>query len=109
MPRGEVLIGGPCVAVGYYIDPEAPDPELVAKNASDFSVGPDGVRYFHTGDIGQFTDKGMLQIIDRKKDLVKLQMGEYVALSKARPAAPARPVTTRRRTDARRAHRWRTR
>ena len=43
-----------------------------------------GHRWFHTGDIGQITVDGQLQIIDRKKDLVKLQMGEYVALSKVR-------------------------
>ena len=86
MPRGEVLIGGAIVANGYYQNPSNPDPELTAKNASDFSVGPDGTRYFHTGDIGQMTADGMLQIIDRKKDLVKLQMGEYVALSKVENA-----------------------
>merc|ERR1712216_492332 len=45
-----------------------------------------GIRYFCTGDIGQFTEKGNLMIIDRKKDLVKLQMGEYVALSKVENA-----------------------
>ena len=27
---------------------------------------------------------GTLKIVDRKKDLVKLQMGEYVSLSKVR-------------------------
>jgi long-subunit acyl-CoA synthetase (AMP-forming) len=87
MPRGEVLIGGPVVSSGYYQDAEAPDAELDAKNASDFSVDPvDGTRYFHTGDIGQMTADGQLQIIDRKKDLVKLQMGEYVALSKVENA-----------------------
>ena len=42
----------------------------------------DGTRYFCTGDIGQVSKKGCVQIIDRKKDLVKLQQGEYVALSK---------------------------
>ena len=91
MPRGEVLIGGPCVAMGYYIDPSAPDAELVAKNSSDFTTEADGCRYFHTGDIGQFTQNGMLQIIDRKKDLVKLQMGEYVALSKVENAMKLSP------------------
>ena len=60
---------------------DKPNPELQKKNETEFSV-IDGVRYFHTGDIGQFTKKGQLQIIDRKKDLVKLQFGEYVALSK---------------------------
>jgi|TARA_B110000008_G_scaffold267018_2_gene293763 long-subunit acyl-CoA synthetase (AMP-forming) len=81
MPRGEVLIGGPVVCQGYFTAPHMPDPELEAKNASEFSV-IDGVRYFHTGDVGQFTADGQLMIIDRKKDLVKLQQGEYVALSK---------------------------
>ena len=81
MPRGEILIGGPVVCQGYFNAPHMPDPELDAKNTSEFST-INGVRYFHTGDIGQFTSDGQLMIIDRKKDLVKLQQGEYVALSK---------------------------
>ncbi|KAF3952176.1 hypothetical protein CMV_022247 [Castanea mollissima] len=35
-----------------------------------------------TGDIGQFHADGCLEIIDRKKDIVKLQHGEYVSLGK---------------------------
>jgi len=81
MRRGEVLIGGPTITKGYLVDEANPDPEIVAKNESDF-VTINGIRYFCTGDIGQITAAGNLQIIDRKKDLVKLQMGEYVALSK---------------------------
>lgn len=34
------------------------------------------------GDIGLMHTDGSLSIIDRKKDLVKLQAGEYVSLSK---------------------------
>jgi len=81
MRRGEILIGGPGVSKGYYVDPANPDPELVEKNQTDYIV-IGGIRYFCTGDIGQFTPSGNVQIIDRKKDLVKLQQGEYVALSK---------------------------
>jgi len=33
-------------------------------------------------DIGQFHPDGCLEIIDRKKDIVKLQHGEYVSLRK---------------------------
>ena len=41
-----------------------------------------GMRWFYTGDIGQFHADGCLEIIDRKKDIVKLQHGEYVSLGK---------------------------
>ena len=34
------------------------------------------------GDIGEMLPDGNLKIIDRKKDLVKLQGGEYVSLNK---------------------------
>lgn len=40
------------------------------------------MRWFYTGDIGQFHADGCLEIIDRKKDIVKLQHGEYVSLGK---------------------------
>lgn len=73
-PRGEILIGGPNVTMGYYKN----DP----KKQKDFIVDENGQRWFCTGDIGEFHDDGCLKIIDRKKDLVKLQAGEYVSLGK---------------------------
>ena len=38
------------------------------------------MRWFKTGDIGRWNADGTLSIIDRKKDLVKLAHGEYIAL-----------------------------
>uniref|UniRef100_A0A3Q2G0V3 long-chain-fatty-acid--CoA ligase n=2 Tax=Cyprinodon variegatus TaxID=28743 RepID=A0A3Q2G0V3_CYPVA len=73
-PRGEILIGGPNVTMGYY--------NCKAKNQEDFLVDENGQRWFYTGDIGEIHEDGCLQIIDRKKDLVKLQAGEYVSLGK---------------------------
>ncbi|RVE61850.1 hypothetical protein OJAV_G00174530 [Oryzias javanicus] len=73
-PRGEILIGGPNVAMGYY--------KYDGKNQGDFFVDANGQRWFCTGDIGEFHPDGCLKIIDRKKDLVKLQAGEYVSLGK---------------------------
>ncbi|XP_045559891.1 fatty acid CoA ligase Acsl3 isoform X1 [Salmo salar] len=72
-PQGEILIGGPNVTMGYY--------KNEAKN-QDFFVDDNGQRWFCTGDIGEVHPDGCLKIIDRKKDLVKLQAGEYVSLGK---------------------------
>jgi long-subunit acyl-CoA synthetase (AMP-forming) len=85
MRRGEVLIGGPGVTIGYYIDPENRDAEMETKNKEDW-VDIQGMRFFRTGDVGQITTAGQLQIIDRKKDLWKGPNGEYVALTKVEAA-----------------------
>jgi long-chain acyl-CoA synthetase len=59
---------GPCIAYGYY--------KLPDKAKEEFDA--DG--WFHTGYIGQFTADGAIQqIVHRKKNLVKLKGGEYVA------------------------------
>ncbi|RXN37672.1 long-chain-fatty-acid-- ligase 3 [Labeo rohita] len=73
-PRGEILVGGPNVTMGYYKNKD--------KSGEDFFVDKKGQRWFCTGDIGEFHGDGCLKIIDRKKDLVKLQAGEYVSLGK---------------------------
>ena len=75
-PRGEIVIGGYHVAKGYY--------NMEQKTAEDFYDGPEGYRWFRTGDVGQILSDGSLKIVDRKKDLVKLQMGEYVSLGKGK-------------------------
>eukprot|EP00121_Abeoforma_whisleri_P016992 Awhi_evm1s15574 len=74
MPRGEILMAGSHIAQGYF--------GLDEKTAEDFVADENGKVWFHTGDIGQIHDDGCIQIIDRKKDLVKLAMGEYVSLGK---------------------------
>ena len=70
-PRGEILVGGDCVALGYFNLPELNKTCFFEK---------DGTRWFRTGDIGEFDERGCLYVIDRMKDLVKLQNGEYVSL-----------------------------
>ncbi|XP_006082638.1 long-chain-fatty-acid--CoA ligase 3 isoform X1 [Myotis lucifugus] len=77
-PRGEILIGGQNVTMGYY--------KNEAKTKADFFEDENGQRWLCTGDIGEFDPDGCLKIIDRKKDLVKLQAGEYVSLGKVEAA-----------------------
>ncbi|TSY55767.1 Long-chain-fatty-acid--CoA ligase 4 [Bagarius yarrelli] len=77
-PRGEILIGGPNVTMGYY--------RHDSTASEEFFVDENGQRWFCTGDIGEIHSDGCLQIVDRKKDLVKLQAGEYVSLGKVESA-----------------------
>lgn len=61
---GELLVGGPIMAQGYHNRPEA--------NQDTFVDG-----FYRTGDIGTYKD-GHVQIIDRKKELIKYK-GAQVA------------------------------
>ena len=74
-PRGELVVGGDSMAKGYY--------KLDKETAEAFEF-KDGIQWFHMGDIGEVDEKGLFKIIDRKKDLVKLQFGEYISLGKVR-------------------------
>jgi len=68
-PQGEIWIKGPAVFKEYYKNPE--------ETAKSFEDG-----WFKTGDIGEFDKNGHLRVIDRVKNLVKMQGGEYIALEK---------------------------
>lgn len=84
VPRGEIVIGGPNVASGYY--------KMAQKTSEDFYTDKQGIRWFKTGDIGQIEQTGQVKIIDRKKDLVKLQLGEYISLGKVESELKTCPV-----------------
>ncbi|WKY01249.1 hypothetical protein Q1695_015332 [Nippostrongylus brasiliensis] len=82
-PRGEILISGENVSPGYFKLPEKTDEEFIMYK---------GKRCFCTGDIGEKRKDGSIIIVDRKKDLVKLQHGEYVSLAKVECALLNCPI-----------------
>lgn len=69
-PQGEIWIRGPPVFQGYF------------KNEEETKAALTEDGWMKTGDIGEFDKNGHLRIIDRKKNLVKTQNGEYIALEK---------------------------
>lgn len=54
-PRGEIIIGGPNVTMGYY--------KCENATSEDFFVDENGQRWFCTGDIGEIHPDGCLQIV----------------------------------------------
>ncbi|KAG4191984.1 hypothetical protein ERO13_A07G129500v2 [Gossypium hirsutum] len=66
-PCGEICVKGKTIFSEYY-----KNPELTRESFKD--------GWFHTGDIGQMLPNGIVKVIDRKKNLIKLSQGEYVAL-----------------------------
>ena len=72
--RGEICVRGVNVTSGYY---------NMEEDGSDDGIITDDDGWYATGDIGEFlAEDGSLKVIDRKKNLVKLKGGEYVALEK---------------------------
>ncbi|TFK36168.1 long-chain-fatty-acid-CoA-ligase [Crucibulum laeve] len=70
--QGEVCIRGPSVTKGYYKrDDLNSDPTIFTEDG-----------WMRTGDVGQWNKDGTLSLIDRLKNLVKLQTGEYIALER---------------------------
>jgi long-chain acyl-CoA synthetase len=80
---GEVWIGGAGVSPGYYDPAEngrkegVPSNGMGKKSKEDFFQA-DGWSWFKTGDIGSWDERGCLKIVDRKKNMFKTSLGEYV-------------------------------
>lgn len=79
--QGEICIRGPAICQGYYKRQDLTDEAFV-----------DG--WFLTGDIGQWNKDGTLSIIDRKKNLVKLSGGEYIAIERLESIYKSSPMVT---------------
>jgi len=80
---GEVWIGGPGVSPGYYdpsvhgLKPGVATNGMSVKSKEEF-FEEDGWNWFKTGDIGTWTESGCLKIVDRRKNMFKTSLGEYV-------------------------------
>ncbi|KAJ3132832.1 long-chain fatty acid-CoA ligase [Physocladia obscura] len=70
LPQGEIWVRGPSIMKGYFKQ----------DNLTRETLTEDG--WLMTGDIAELGSNGSLRIIDRKKNLVKLSNGEYIALEK---------------------------
>jgi 3-(methylthio)propionyl---CoA ligase len=75
---GELLVRGPWIVSGYFDD----------AGASAAAIDKDG--WFHTGDVATIDPDGYMQIVDRRKDVIK-SGGEWISSIDLENAAIAHP------------------
>ncbi|MDH5372382.1 MAG: AMP-binding protein, partial [Acidimicrobiia bacterium] len=66
---GEILVRSPGIFKGYFKNAEA----------TAETIEPDG--WMHTGDVAEWTEKGFLRIVDRKKDIIITAGGKNISPS----------------------------
>ena len=80
-------VGVPCSSVQFKIDPESgeilvkgsPVMKGYYKDEEQTKIAIDEEGYFHTGDIGEFDEDGLLKITGRMKEIFKDSMGKYIS------------------------------
>ncbi|MFJ8299069.1 amino acid adenylation domain-containing protein [Streptomyces sp. NPDC094447] len=77
---GEIVVGGDGLARGYL-----GLPELTSER---FVVGPDGRRWYRTGDMGRLLRSGLIEFVGRRDDQVKIR-GFRIELSEVESALSA--------------------
>lgn len=88
--EGEIYIGGTCVTLGYYNDPER-TAEVFVQNPlhSDYAD-----RFYRTGDLGAYNENGDLVFLGRADQQIK-HMGHRIELGEIESTASALPGVDR--------------
>jgi long-chain acyl-CoA synthetase len=66
---GEMLVRSPGIFLGYFKNPEATAETI------------DSEGWMHTGDVAEWTERGFLRIVDRKKDIIITAGGKNISPS----------------------------
>lgn len=82
--QGEICIGGTCVTMGYYNDPQRTAAAFVQNPLQ--SAYPE--RIYRTGDLGRWDEKGNLVFLGRSDQQIK-HMGHRIELGEIESAAAA--------------------
>ncbi|MEK6705356.1 MAG: long-chain fatty acid--CoA ligase [Bdellovibrionota bacterium] len=81
---GEILTRGRHVFKGYFKDP--------ASTADAVPGGLSGEGWLHTGDLGEVTERGLVRIRGRKKEILKTSGGKMVAPLPIEEALKVSPI-----------------
>lgn len=89
--KGEILIQGPAVFLGYYKQDKLTR-DVFHDNLSVSPMNHKGDKWIKTGDLAEITSSGNIRIIGRSKEIFKLSQGEYIVPEKIENCFLARKI-----------------